>query len=289
MRGGLVSLGRSLALAACCGVAVPGGAAAQAITADVILATTTSTQDSGLLDSLVPRFERRCRCRVKTIAIGTGQSLALAARGEADVVLVHAPALERKYVAEGVFIDRRLVMTNDFVLVGPPDDPAGVRGAERISDALRRIAASSAAFASRADSSGTHLMELNLWKDARVIPERARYLEVGQGMGATLRVASQKLAYTLTDRGTFLAQRATLELALAFEGAPELLNIYHVMIPNPDIHPSINATGGRAFADFIVGPEAQALIGRFGVARFGQPLFRPAAGGREAELLRRAS
>lgn len=132
-------------------------------------------------------------------------------------------------------------------------------------------------------------MELNLWKEAGLVPEPARYLEIGQGMGATLRVASQKLGYTLTDRGTFLAQRGTLELALAFEGAPELLNIYHVMIPNPDIHSSINAAGGRAFADFIVAPDAQALIGRFGVARFGQPLFRPAAGGREAELLRRAS
>jgi tungstate transport system substrate-binding protein len=286
MRDRLVAFGWIPTLAAWLGTVAPAGAAAQAATGDVILAPTTSTQDTGLLDSLTPRFEQRCRCRLKTIAVGTGQSLALAARGEADVVLVHAPALERKYLAEGAFIHRRLVMTNDFVLVGPPDDPAGVRGADGISDAIRRVGASSASFASRADSSGTHIMELNLWREAGGAPAKARYLEVGQGMGATLRVASQKRAYTLADRGTFLAQQMTLDLALVFEGGPELLNIYHVMLPNPDIHPSVNAAGGRAFADFIVAPEAQAVISRFGVARFGQPLFRPAAGRREAELRR---
>ena len=256
---------------------------AQAIRS-VILATTTSTQDSGLLDSLVPRFERHCRCRVKTIAIGTGQSLALGARGEADVVLVHAPSLEEQYVKEGTFVDRRLVMTNDFVLVGPPSDPAGVKGTTSIEHALRKLAARTAPFASRADNSGTDILEKNLWKKIGVRPSSDRYLEVGQGMGATLQVASEKRAYTLTDRGTYLALRDRIDLVIVSEKSPELLNIYHVMEPNPDIFPNLNQQGGKAFADFMVSPEAQSFIGTFGVARFGQPLFTPAAGKKESEL-----
>jgi tungstate transport system substrate-binding protein len=255
---------------------------------DVILATTTSTQDTGLLDSLVPRFERTCRCRVKTVAVGTGQALALGARGEADVVLVHAPSLEEQYVARRKFVGRRLVMTNDFVLAGPATDPAGVRRARSSEDAMRRIAQEKAPFASRADSSGTNLLELRLWKQAGVEPQGAWYLEVGQGMGATLRVASQKRAYVLTDRGTFLALERGLELTVLFEGAPDLLNIYHVMLPNPDSFPRVNAAGGRSFADFLVSPETQTFIGRFGVDRFGRPLFTPAAHRREEDLLRRA-
>lgn len=253
-------------------------------TRSVILATTTSTQDSGLLDSLVPRFERHCRCRVKTIAIGTGQSLALGARGEADVVLVHAPSLEEQYVKEGVFVDRRLVMANDFVLVGPPSDSAGVKGSRSIGDALRKVAAGTALFASRADNSGTDILEKKLWKNIGVRPSGNRYVEVGQGMGATLKIASEKRAYTLTDRGTYLALRDGLDLIIVFEKSPELLNIYHVMEPNPDIFPNLNQQGGKAFADFMVSPEAQSFIGKFGVARFGQPLFTPAAGRKESEL-----
>ncbi len=253
-------------------------------TRSVILATTTSTQDSGLLDSLVPRFERHCHCRVKTIAIGTGQSLALGARGEADVVLVHAPTLEEKYVKEGTFVDRRLVMTNDFVLVGPPPDPTGVKGSTSIEDALRKLAGGTAPFTSRADNSGTDILEKNLWKKIRVRPSGDRYLEVGQGMGATLQVASEKRAYTLTDRGTYLALRDRIDLVIVFEKSPELLNVYHVMEPNPDIFPNLNQQAGKAFADFMVSPEAQSLIGKFGVARFGQPLFTPAAGKKDSEL-----
>jgi tungstate transport system substrate-binding protein len=255
---------------------------------DVILATTTSTQDTGLLDSLVPRFEQTCGCRVKTIAVGTGRALALAARGEADVALVHAPALEERYVAQGKFVGRRLVMTNDFVVLGPKADPAGLGHARQVEDAFRALADGKAPFASRADSSGTHLLELSLWKQAGIEPKGPWYLEVGQGMGATLRIASQKGAYTLSDRGTFLAQRSTLALAVVFQGAPDLLNIYHVMLPNPDSFPKVNIPGGRAFADFLVAPETQAFIGRFGAARFGQPLFQPAANRREEDLRRRA-
>ncbi|MEO8140717.1 MAG: substrate-binding domain-containing protein [Gemmatimonadota bacterium] len=256
---------------------------------DVILATTTSTQDSGLLDSLVPRFEKQCYCRVKTIAVGTGQSLALGARGEADVVLVHAPSVEKRYLAEGQFINRRLVMSNDFVVVGPHGDPAGLHLLPTIAAVFMRLGQGKAAFASRADSSGTHILELNQWKAAGVAPSGAWYLQVGQGMAATLRIASEKGAYTLTDRGTYLALKQGLQLDVEFEGAPELLNIYHVMEVNPDKWPNVNHDGGRAFADFMLTPETQAYIGRFGVQRFGQPLFIPQAGKREEDLLRPAA
>jgi len=266
----------ALLLAAALALLSAGRAGAQG--RDVILATTTSLQDSGLLDSLTPLFERRCGCRLKVIAAGSGQSLALGARGEADVVLAHAPALERRYVAAGALVERRLVMTNDFVLVGPPGDPARIRSAAGVADAFRRIAARRAAFASRGDSSGTHLLERELWRRAGVSPAGAWYLQVGQGMGATLRIASQKRAYTLTDRGTYLAQRHGLALAILFQGAPELLNVYHVLLPNPVRFPRLNRDGGRGFADFMVSPAAQALIGRFGAARLGEPLFHPAAG-----------
>lgn len=266
------------------GVALLAPAARAQAPRDVILATTTSTQDTGLLDSLVPRFERSCRCRVKTIAVGTGQSLAIGARGEADVVLVHAPSLERKYVADGTFVGRRLVMTNDFIIVGPSTDPAGIRSERQVTDAFRRLAGGGAAFASRGDSSGTNILELNLWKRAGVTPSGLWYLEIGQGMGATLRIASEKRAYTLTDRGTYLALRGTLDLVILFEGTPDLRNIYHVMLPNPDIFPSLNRAGGEAFADFMVAPVTQAFIRRFGVGKFGQPLFVPAAGMAEEQL-----
>ena len=258
---------------------------AQAQARDLIVATTTSTQDSGLLDSLVPRFERRCGCRVKTIAVGTGQSLALGARGEADVVLVHAPDTERRYVAQGHYTARRLVMSNDFLLVGPADDPARVKGVTDLDQVLRQLALGRAPFVSRGDSSGTHLLELRLWMHAGIPPEGAWYLEAGQGMGATLRIASEKAGYTLTDRGTFLALARDLNLVGLVEGAASLLNIYHVMLVNPERHPGVNAAGARAFAAFMVSAEVQEFIREFGRARFGQPLFVPQAGRTEAELL----
>jgi tungstate transport system substrate-binding protein len=249
----------------------------------VILATTTSTQDSGLLDVLVPMFEKKTGVQVKTVAIGTGQALALGARGEADVVLCHAPDLEKKYVADGSMIDRRAVMHNDFVFVGPAADPAHVRGTEQAVAVLKKIADAKATFVSRGDNSGTDILEKKLWKGSGVDPKGAPwYLEAGQGMGATLRLASEKRAYTLSDRGTYLAQRKTLELDILFQGDPELRNAYHVMLVNPAKFPKVNHSGAKAFADFLVSAEVQDVIRDFGREKFGEPLFFPDAGMREA-------
>lgn len=252
--------------------------------ADVILATTTSTQDSGLLDVLVPLFEKQSGYRVKTIAVGTGQSLAMGARGEADVVLVHAPSLEEKYVAEGAFVNRRMVMFNDFVIVGPVADPAKIKGMRRLAQAFKRIAESGAPFVSRADNSGTHILEKALWERAETQPPGALYIQIGQGMGAALNIASEKGAYTLSDRGTYLALRKRLSLEIVFDKARRLLNVYHVMEVNPARFPSVNDAGARAFARFLMSSAAQKVIETFGVERFGQPLFF-AAGGKSAEIL----
>lgn len=266
------------------GVACGPSAAQAPSRGDVILATTTSTQDSGLLDLLVPMFERQSGYRVKTIAVGTGQSLALGARGDADVVLVHAPPLERKYVAEGAFVNRRLVMYNDFVVVGPPSDPARIKGTRQLPQAFRQIAESKAPFVSRGDNSGTHILEKALWEKANVQPSGPAYMEVGQGMGSALTIASEKGAYTLTDRGTYLALQKRLTLDIVFQKARPLQNIYHVMELNPGRFPKANLAGGKAFADFVVSPAAQKVVQAFGVDKFGQPLFFPAAGKREADL-----
>ena len=246
----------------------------------VILATTTSTQDSGLLDVLVPMFERAGGYRVKTVAVGTGQALRLGAEGNADVVLAHAPALELDYVQKGLLTDRRLVMHNDFVIVGPPGDPARVGGLKHRLAALafKQIAATKSPFVSRGDESGTHLKERALWKDAGVIPGGSWYIESGQGMGATLTIASEKGGYTLADRATYLAFAKRLRLAIVLEGDAPLLNVYHVMRPDPAKLPRVNAAGGTAFADFLLSPAAQAAIAAFGVDRYGAPLFFPDAG-----------
>lgn len=250
----------------------------------VILSTTTSTQDSGLLDVLVPLFERKTGNTVKTISVGTGQALALAARGEADVTLAHAPSLERRYLAEGKMLDRRLVMYNDFVIVGPAEDPARVRSTRRAAEALQRIAGGGARFVSRGDSSGTHVLEKALWKLAGIEPRGSWYIESGQGMGATLGIADDRAAYTLADRGTYLAFRKRVRLAVLLEGDRPLLNIYSVMRVSPANGPRVNAAGGKAFADFLVSPEVQAVIRTFGVEPLGQPLFVPIAGKREDEI-----
>jgi len=259
-------------------------APASAQHAPVILSTTTSTQDSGLLDVLVPLFERRTGYTVKTIAVGTGQALALAARGEADVVLAHAPALEKKYVDEGKMLDRRLVMYNDFVVIGPADDPAKVKGMKRAADAMKAIAASGSRFVSRGDTSGTHVLEKSLWKLAGVEPHGAWYIEAGQGMGATLGIADDRKAYTVTDRGTYLAFQKRVRLPILLEGDKPLLNIYSVMKVNPSNGPRVNAAGGAAFADFMVSPEVHAAIKTFGVDKYGQALFVPVAGTKEDEV-----
>ena len=244
----------------------------------VILATTTSTQDSGLLDVLVPMFERASGYTVKTVAVGTGQSLAMGARGEADVVLVHAPKLEMKYVESGDLINRRLVMHNDFIIVGPKADPAGAKSAKTAAEAMKAIAGKAAAFVSRGDNSGTHVKERALWKAAGVTPARPWYIESGQGMGATLTIASERQAYALTDRATYLAFSKRVDLPIVLEGDAPLLNVYHVMEVSAAKHPKINAAGGKAFADFMVSAVAQSAIRTFGVAKYGQPLFFPDAG-----------
>jgi tungstate transport system substrate-binding protein len=249
----------------------------------VILSTTTSTQDSGLLDVLLPVFERATGYSVKTIAVGTGQALALAARGEADVTLAHAPGLEKRYVEDGKMLNRRLVMYNHFVVIGPAGDPARISG-RPAAEAFRRIAGAQARFVSRGDRSGTHLLEQALWKEAGVEPKPPWYIESGQGMGPTLGIADDRRAYALTDRGTYLAFRRRVDLPILVEKDRPLLNLYSVMEASPANGPRVNAPGGKAFADFMVSPAAQAVIRAFGVDRYGQPLFVPVAGQREDEV-----
>ena len=257
---------------------------AAAASKTVILATTTSTEDSGLLDVLMPAFERRTGYAVKTIAVGTGQALALAARGEADVALAHAPDLEKTHVATGRLLNRRLVMYNDFVVVGPADDPAKIAGTKQAVAAMRAIAGRGARFVSRGDNSGTHALEKALWARAGVEPRGGWYIEAGQGMGATLVIADDRHAYTLTDRATYLAFARRVRLAVHVQGDRALVNLYAVLEVNPSNGPRVNAAGGKALADFLVSPDAQAAIRVFGVDRFGQPLFVPVAGSREEDL-----
>ena len=250
----------------------------------VILSTTTSTQDSGLLDVLIPMFEKKTGYTVKTISVGTGQSLALAGKGEADVCLVHAPDSEKKYVADGLLLNRRLVMHNDYLIVGPAEDPAKIKGMKSAVEAMQRIAEAKATFVSRGDNSGTHQLEKKLWQEAKVSPSGAWYLSAGQGMGATLGIASEKKAYVVTDRATLLAFKKRAQLAPLVERDRILLNIYSVMEPNAAKFPRVNVAGGKAFADFMVSAEVQEVIRTFGVDKFGEPLFFPDAGKREESL-----
>ena len=267
----LILLGLALGLA-------PAALAQAPASKTVILSTTTSTQDSGLLDVLVPLFEKSTGYSVKTISVGTGQALALAARGEADVTLAHAPALEKKYVGEGKLHNRRLVMYNDFLLIGPESDPAKIRGDKSVVSALRKISDGKARFVSRGDKSGTHTLELALWHAAGVTPDAPWYIESGQGMGATLGIANDRQGYTVTDRATLLAFAKRVDLKSMVAGDKLLLNIYSVMEVNPANGPKVNAAGGKAFADFMLAPETQAVIKTFGVDRYGQALFVPIAG-----------
>ena len=264
-----------LAAAVALALLAPLGAAAQ--TAAIILATTTSTQDSGLLDVLVPRFERESGIAVKVIAVGTGAALRMAARGDADAVLVHAPEAEQRYVQSGDLVDGRAVMHNDYVLVGPADDPAGIRGMRSLSDVMRAIASRSA-FISRGDDSGTHGQELALWAAAGIDPAGvARREETGQGMGATLNVADQRRAYTLADRGTYLSLRRRLDLVVLFEGERRLRNPYHAYVVNPARHPGVRHAEARRFVDFLVSAPVQETIAEFRRDDLGEPLFFPAA------------
>ena len=278
-----------LVLGACGGA--PSGAApsssatdlARPARPDLLLATTTSTQDSGLLDVLVPDFERRTGYRVKTTAVGTGAALALGAKGDADVLLVHAPSAELPFMDQGNGDQRLLVMHNDFLLVGPAADPAGAK-AKSIADALKAIADARAPFISRGDGSGTDILEKALIKKSGVTTSPSWYVESGTGMGQSLTIASEKRAYILTDRATYLARRATLALTSIVEGGAELLNIYHVITVNPAKFPRVNREGAEAFASYLISAAGQSLIGAFGRNTYGQPLFFADAGLNEANL-----
>ena len=252
---------------------------------NIILATTTSTQDTGLLDVLIPIFEKQTGYFVKTIAVGSGQAMAMGQKGEADVMLVHSPDAEKKFIAEGYGINRRLVMHNDFIIVGPSSDPAKVKTAKSSAEAMKLIASANALFASRGDNSGTHAKEKTLWKKAEINPIGQKwYQETGLGMGQTLNVAAEKKCYTLADRGTYLAIKKNLNLDILSEGDAALLNIYHVIEVNSAKWPKANDEGAKAFADFMVSKPTQNIIKTFGVDKFGSPLFFPDAGKKVEDL-----
>ena len=239
---------------------------------DIILATTTSTQDSGLLDTLIPVFEKKTGYKIKTIAVGSGQAIAMGEKGEADVLLTHAPDAEKKVVAAGAVINRRMVMHNDFIIVGPASDAAQIKG-KKAQEALNAIAASNNIFVSRGDNSGTHQLEKKLWSQSNLKPSGAWYQEAGTGMGQTLNIANEKKGYTVTDRATYLAQKKSLALDILVEGDPKLLNIYHVMEVNAEKYTKVNKEGAKAFADFLLSTEGQGIIAAFGKDKYGQPLF----------------
>ena len=249
------------------------GKEAQGPSGDMLLATTTSTQDTGLLDKLVPAYESGSGCTVKTVAVGSGDAMAMGEKGDADVLLVHSPADEKEFMANGYGSSRAAVMHNDFVIVGPPGDPAGVAGADDAAEAMRMVAQAQAPFASRADESGTNTKELELWDEAGVDPQGSWYIETGQGMGETLTIADQKQAYTLSDRGTFLATNS-LDSQIVFEGSPDLLNWYHVIVVE---HEGTNVGCAKEFAGWLREERVQKMIGGFGVQEYGEPLFHPDA------------
>jgi len=251
---------------------------------NIILATTTSTQDSGLLDVLVPLFEQQTGYKVQTVAVGTGAALKMGEEGNADVLLVHAPASEKALMEAGFGKERFLVMHNDFLIVGPADDPAGIKGAGPAA-AFRAFFEKGTPFVSRGDDSGTHKMELSFWAKAELDPVgQTWYTESGQGMGATLMIASEKSAYTLTDRATYLANKDNLALQILLEGDKSLLNVYHVITVNTEKWPKVNYDGAIAFARFLTDPATQKIIGEFGVDQFGAPLFFPDADKTDADL-----
>lgn len=243
---------------------------------EVILSTTTSTVDSGLLDVLQPIFERQTGYRLTILSQGSGAALRTGERGEADVILAHSPDAEQQFMQDRHGVRRELVMHNDFVVVGPPGDPAGVKAAQGLDDALRRIAAGRAPFISRGDNSGTHALEQKLWKTVGLSPTgQDWYQESGSGMGQTLQIASEKRGYTIADRGTYLNLKRNLQLDVLRENDGPLLNVYHVIQVDPAKSDKVNGDGAAAFIAFLISPETQRLIGEYGKDRFGQPLFVP--------------
>ncbi|MDO8690608.1 MAG: substrate-binding domain-containing protein [Dehalococcoidia bacterium] len=249
---------------------------------DLILATTTSTQDSGLLDVLIPLFEGKTGYKVKTIAVGSGQAMTMGEKGEADVLLVHAPDSEKTFMAANHGINRLLVMHNDFIIVGPASDPAKIKGLKTSKEAMQKIADAKVGFISRGDNSGTDQLEKKLWA---VSPKGQNwYQESGQGMGQTLNIASEKAAYTVSDRATYLAYKKNVQLDILVEGDPSLLNVYHVIQVNPAKSAKINAAGAKAFSDFVVNKDTQDTIGKFGKDKYGQALFFADAGKTDAQV-----
>jgi tungstate transport system substrate-binding protein len=252
---------------------------------DLILATTTSTQDSGLLDVLIPLFEQQTGFKVQVIAVGSGAAMTMGQEGNADVLLVHSPSAEKTFMDGGFGSERLLVMHNDFVIVGPTADPAGIKTATAAVDAFTKIATAQDPFITRGDNSGTNAKELAIWKKANITPTGDWYINTGQGMGASLTIANEKEAYILTDRATWLANQANYSsLTLLYQGDNSLLNVYHVITVNPTLWPKVNADGAKTFATWITSPEVQLVIGDFGKEQYGQGLFIPDATKTDAEL-----
>ena len=267
----------AVALMGCALLLLPGGARPQPSPGGITLASTTSTEQSGLFQHLLPRFTQATGVAVRVVAVGTGQALDIARRGDADAVLVHDREAEERFVAEGFAAPpgRRPVMYNDFILVGPRADPAGIAGLRDAPAALARVAAAGAPFISRGDRSGTHAAELRLWRDAAVAPTGNWYWEVGQGMGPTLNIAAAQGGYALTDRGTWLSFRNRRDLAVLVEGDRRLFNQYGVMAVNPARHPHVRAAGAARFVEWLIGPEGQRAVAEYRVG--GEPLFVPNA------------
>ena len=252
----------------------------------LILATTTSTQDSGLLDVLILLFEAQTGFTVQTVAVGSGQAMTMGQEGNADVLLVHSPSAEKAFMDEGWGKDRALIMHNDFIIVGPADDPAKIKGLGP-ADAFKAVATAEAPFVARADKSGTSTKELGIWAKTDVNPAESKptwYIETGQGMGPSLTIASEKAAYTLTDRATYLANKDALQLEILVEGDKTLLNVYHVITVNTEKWSKVNYDGATAFLKFMTDPATQEVIGQFGVDKFGQPLFFPDADKTDADF-----
>jgi tungstate transport system substrate-binding protein len=250
----------------------------------MIMATTTSTQDSGLLDVLLPVFEKKYNVKVKTLAVGSGEAMKIGERGDADVLMVHSPAAEEAFVKNGFGLERVQFMYNDYVVLGPNADPAGIKGSKTAVEAYQRIAAAGGAgtttFVSRADGSGTNTAELKIWKDAGVNPKgQPWYVETGQGMGETLNIANQKQGYTMADRATYLSQKANLQLAILVEGDKALFNQYSVIVVNPAKHPNLklNTKNAGDLVEYVTGKQGQDLIGSY--KKYGVVLFHPDAKG----------
>jgi len=241
------------------------------------IASTTSTDNTGLFEALNPPFEKTFHCRVDVIAMGTGKALKTGQMGDCDVVFVHSRPAEDAFVEAGHGVNRRDVMYNDFVIVGPKSDPAGIRGLRDAAEALKRIAANRKAFISRGDDSGTHKKERAIWKKTGTNPKGPWYIESGQGMGAVLQIASEKMGYTLSDGGTYLAYQAKIDLEILTDGDPLLFNPYGIIAVNPAKHPDVNYPLAMAYIGWVTSPEGQRIIREFGKEKFGQALFKPVA------------